>query len=92
MANFKERSMASFKGPKDQGFNHRQEVNRKEIHLLQKISFTNSNVLCVCIVICTYYHILTPGISTGYWKARKIPSLALSSGPRSLKLLPLNLI
>ena len=32
--------------------------------------------------------LLTPGISTGYWKARKTPSRARSSGSRSSRSLP----
>ncbi len=32
--------------------------------------------------------VVTPGISTGYWKARKMPSAARSSGARSSKSLP----
>ena len=36
--------------------------------------------------------LLTPGISTGYWKARKMPKCDLSSGDSSLIICELNLI
>ena len=34
----------------------------------------------------------TPGISWGYWKARKMPALPRTSGPHSVMSSPLNRI
>ena len=40
--------------------------------------------------VCRKNWLLTPGISTGYWKAIKMPSPARSSGDISSRSLPLN--
>ena len=48
------------------------------------------NFLLALVETLRNSRLLTPGISIGYWKPRKIPDWALSSGSRELMFSPKN--